>query len=167
MYEHMKDRIKNTRYKYASMVPLSPGELSPIDKLQPDFVKARAEVLRDLYGAKPETTLKLLTLLYPQPHNRPWERADFEERFGGVSNVAEKKAFALWEGIKGGLAAYEAAVRRERLRDLMIDASRYPALYATQPNMLAAYTSNSLGQGAPATVSHHRHYHRHHRHHGG
>lgn len=157
---------------------LGPDKFTLGDNIQPDdYLKHRSDLLRRLYKRDPRLTRDLVSSVYEHPLRRPWEDHEIRETLGLPAVL--KTAFAAMapEQLKEAneylarafpsLSAAVDAYDHERANQEAVDAARYPALYATQPNVMAAFqqsmggvpTGSQLGSAPPV---HHRR-HRHHR----
>ena len=138
------------------------GEFELTDKLQSaDFIEQRAQTLRDLYGAHPEATRKLVSMLYPHPASRMWEHDELKDRLKKVA--AEYLVSSMFPNLSAAFSAYQASRADEDAREYAANAAKFPALHASQPEMLAMQQQMMSGGGMPsaAPVVHHRR-HRHH-----
>lgn len=151
-----------------TLIPLGYGEFTTTDKLQSsDYIESRAQALRDLYGAHPEATRKLISMLYPHERDRPWEPQELEARIKYVRPEVQKVAeefvlSSMFPNVSAALQAYQASKAQQDAAEYAANAAKFPALYSTQPQMVAMQQQQGVlgGYGdTPAPVHHRRHRH--------
>lgn len=125
------------------MNPLSldPGEFTLADKLQSqEWVADRASKLRTLYDLHPDATLSALSMIYPHHMQRPYTHDELRERLGYPSLAKAASDPAVLRKLAGVFDAafdtFNAARAKEEARQAQRDFERFPALHATQPEMM-------------------------------
>lgn len=130
--------------------------MSRLTELQAnDYAEHRAETLRDLYGVDPAVSIRIAKALYPETDDTPRKYA------------SEYVMSSMFPNLAAAFSAYQASKDEQDAHEYAMNAGKYPALYSTQPQMLAMqqqamYGGGMGGMGAAPPV-HHR---RHRRHHG-
>ena len=135
------ERYAKALSKMASPLALDPYEFSLADKIQPhEYIADRAAKLRALYDVQPDATLNALSMIYPHHMQRPYTHDELRERLGYPSLA--KAAAGPWVRSKlagvfdAAFDTFNAARAKEEARQAQRDAERFPALHATQAEMM-------------------------------
>lgn len=119
-------------------------------------IDERAEELESIYGVSKEATLKVLSALHPEDATR-----------ATIAKFATEYIMSsMFPNLSAAFDAYQQSKEQEDAQEYAANAARFPALHATQPQMLAMQQNAMFGGGMPMGGAPPVHHRRHRRHHG-